>query len=42
MKRQELVFIGMNLSAEGIRRDLDACLLGSAERASGGAALAVD
>lgn len=41
-RRQELLFIGVNLCGERIRRDLDACLLGSAERAPGVASLAVD
>jgi G3E family GTPase len=41
-RRQELLLIGMNLRPESIRRDLDACLLGSADRAHRGATRAVD
>lgn len=34
-RRQELVFMGMNLDAEAIERKLDACLLSDAELAEG-------
>jgi G3E family GTPase len=33
--RQELVFIGQNVDAESLRRELDACLLNDAELADG-------